>query len=205
MKHFRNTKKGMTLVEILIATAILVLIMIGISRFQRDIFFLNSSTQNNLSAQMEGRKVLRILVAELRSANRSSLGAYPIVTAGTSTLTFYSNIDSDAYFERLRYFVDGTKLKRGVIKPSGNPLVYNSAQEDISTLINDLVVATTTPLFEYFSSTYIGTTTALVQPVNTQLVRLVRITLSIDKDPSRPPSPLIIRSQGMLRNLKDNQ
>jgi type II secretory pathway pseudopilin PulG len=203
-KGLKNNR-GMTLVEILVSTAILLFIGIAVAKFQRDIFFLNSTTQNSLSAQMDGRRILRTLVSEIRGANRSSLGAYPIVTAGTSTLIFYSNIDSDPYFERIRYFLQGTDLKRGVIKPTGSPLVYSSGQETITTLIRDVANGTSTPIFDYFPSTYAGTTTALLQPVNVTSIRLIRATIIIDKDVNRPPQPLIFTSQGTLRNLKDNQ
>ena len=206
MINKKNTKKyGMTLVEIIVSTGIMLLIGVGIATFQRDIFFLNSATQNSLSVQMDGRRILRTLIAELRSANRSSLGSYPIASAGTSTLIFYSNIDSDIYFERVRYFLQGKDLKRGVIKPAGNPLAYNTSAESVETIIRNVSNESTTPIFEYFSSTYAGTSTALTYPIDNLSVRLVRVTVHIDSDPNREPQALIMRSQAMLRNLKDNQ
>ncbi|OHB00051.1 MAG: hypothetical protein A3E93_02395 [Candidatus Zambryskibacteria bacterium RIFCSPHIGHO2_12_FULL_43_12b] len=197
--------RGFTLVEVLISVGIMVAIGFAIANFQTDLFSINTGVQNNLSAQLEGRKILRTVISELREASPSSLGAFPLAQAGTSTLTIYSNIDSDSYKERIRYFTVGNELRRGVLKPSGNPLVYNSANENVEVMIRNIINGTSTPIFEYFDENYTGTTTPLSQPVNVLSVRLVRITVIVDKDANRPPGAITITSQGMLRNLKSNQ
>ncbi|OHA89026.1 MAG: hypothetical protein A2741_02510 [Candidatus Zambryskibacteria bacterium RIFCSPHIGHO2_01_FULL_43_27] len=197
--------RGFTLVEVLISVGIMVAIGFAIANFQTDLFSINTGVQNNLSAQLEGRKILRTVISELREVSPSSLGAFPLAQAGTSTLTIYSNIDSDSYKERIRYFTVGNELRRGVLKPSGNPLVYNSANENVEVMIRNIINGTSTPIFEYFDENYTGTTTPLSQPVNVLSVRLVRITVIVDKDANRPPGAITITSQGMLRNLKSNQ
>jgi hypothetical protein len=210
MKYFKKINNsyffstGLTLVEVLVSLGILVFIGLGISTFGRDIFSLNSGLQNNLNAQFEGRKVLKTIITELRSASPSSLGSYPILQAGTSSLIFYSNIDADAYKERLRYFLDGTELKRGVIKPSGNPLTYSSGSEEVRTIINNVRNGTSTPVFLYFDSQYTGTSSPLSEPVSVTDIRLIKIDVMIDKDLNRHPGPINISSQGTLRNVKDN-
>ncbi len=200
----QNKKTGFTLVEILVSMAIFVMVGLAIANYGRDIFSINTNLQNNLTAQMDGRQVVKKLVAELRSASPSSLGSYPIETAGTSTLVFYSNVDSDVYKERIRYFLTGTTLKRGVIKPSGNPLTYPSGSETLSTIVRDIKVSTSTAIFEYFDGNYAGTTTPLTQPVTISSVRLIRTTIVIEADANKSPNPITITSQAMLRNLKDN-
>ena len=199
-----NTKKGMTAVEIIVSVSIFIMIFLIISNFNRDIFFLNSNLQSNMNAQFYARKVIRTMVMQLRSASPSSLGSYPIAQAGTSSLIFYSNIDGDAYKERIRYFLQGTDFKIGIIKPSGSPLTYNPAQETVTTLIRD-VAPTTTPIFDYYAETYAGTSTALTLPIDILSIRLIRATLTIDQDVKRLPSAVTATSQVMLRNLKGNQ
>ena len=44
-------------------------------------------------------------------------------------------------------------------------------------------------MFRYYDTNYDGTTGALPEPINISAVRLVKITLVIDKDPSALPSP----------------
>lgn len=196
-------KRGFTLVEIIIAAGIFVAISIIIGNFGRDIFFFNSDLNSSLSVQFDARQVLRKLISELRSTSPSSLGAYPIALASTSTLTFFSNIDDDSLKEQVRYFLQGSELRRGVTKPSGSPLTYNPGNEIISTVTHD-VVNGVIPIFDYFSNNYAGTSSPLSLPVDTLSVRLVRVTLILDKDPNRPPTPITVTTQVMLRNLKDN-
>jgi type II secretory pathway pseudopilin PulG len=204
---FTHTPKiwvcGFSLVEIVVVMAIATAIFLAVFNFGTSIFSFNSDAQKNLSAQSDARRVLKNIVKELRSASPSSLGSYPITLAGTSTLTFFVNLDSDAYKEQVRYFLSGKELKRGVVKPSGSPLTYNPANEQMSTLVRDINNGATA-IFDYFDSSYTGTSTPLTTPVQISKIRLIRITLKIEKDPNKSLGPIIVTSQVFLRNLKDN-
>ena len=61
-----------------------------------------------------------------------------------------------------------------------------------------------TPIFDYYDTNYDGTTAPLAQPVSAIAVRLVKITLIIDKNSLRPPAPITMTTQVSMRNLKDN-
>jgi prepilin-type N-terminal cleavage/methylation domain-containing protein len=196
-------KKGFSLAEIIIVTAVAAAIFMAVFNFGDSIFSFNSNAQKSLSAQSDGRRILKNITKELRSASPSSVGSYPIMAAGTSSLTFFVNLDSDAYKEQVRYFLQGSELKKGTIKPSGSPLVYNPADEQVVTLIRD-VYNGASPIFEYFDSSYTGTSTPLSLPVQITRIRLVRITVKIEKDINKSLGPIIIESQVFLRNLKDN-
>ena len=200
----KNLKKGMTLTEIIIATAIFGVIAVALGNFGSSIFTFNSNAQSNLSAQSGGRRLLKTMVAELRSMSPSSLGAYPVAQASNSSITFFSDLDDDALKERIRYFLQGKTLMRGVIKPVGNPLTYNPANENLEQLVTD-VVNGATPIFEYFDQNYTGESAALPEPIQVTNVRLVRITLLLDKDQRETgQGPIMVTSQVTLRNLKDN-
>jgi len=203
MNH-QLSSKAFTLVETLVSLGIIAVITLAITAFERDIFSLNSSLQNNLTAQLDARKVLRTAIAELRSASPSSSGAYPLAQVGTSSLIFYSNIDGDAPKEKLRYFLQNSTLMRGVTEPTGVPIVYNPSVEKLDIVIRNVVSSASTPIFEYFDKNFYGTTTPLTQPVDPLAVRLVRITVVIDRDPNRSPTNITVTTQGTLRNLKDN-
>lgn len=195
--------KGFSLAEIVIVVAIAAAIFMAVFNFGQSIFSFNSNAQKNLSAQSDGRRVLKNIVKELRSTSPSSLGSYSITQAGTSTLTFFVNLDSDAYKEQVRYFLSGNELKKGVIKPSGSPLTYNPTNEQVIILVRDINNGNT-PIFEYFDANYAGTSTPLTQPVQVTKIRMVRIILKIEKDPNKSLGPIIVTSQVFLRNLKDN-
>ena len=206
MINFRNIKKynGFSLAEVIISIAVGGAILIAIFNFSNSIFLFNSTSQENLSAQSDGRRVLKTMAKELRSTSPSSLGSYPVSQAGTSSITFFSNIDNDSHKEQVRYFLQNGSLKKGVINPTGTPLVYNSANESILTLITNVRNSTSTPIFQYFDSNYAGTSTPLASPVPVTSVRFVKINVEIDKYPNRSLGPVIVTTQVFLRNLKDN-
>ena len=189
--------------EVLFSIFILTLIGLAVSSFAKDIFSLNRITSDSLTAQDETRRALKTMSAEIRTASPSSLGAYALAQSATSSFTFYSNIDGDSFKERVRYFLDGTTLKKGVIKPIGTPLTYSPANEVISELIPGVANATTS-IFSYYDKNYDGTTQALIEPIDIATVRLVKITIVVDKDPQTPPGPMTLTTQISIRNLKDN-
>ena len=172
----------MTIIEILVAVGILGLIMVSIGSFQTDIFNYNKFSEDSLSGIQDARSILRVMVKELRSTSPSS----------------------DGLKEKIRYFIENKTLKRGSIKPSGNPLTYNNVNEKFSTLAYNIVSATSTALFEFFDDNYAGTSTPLIYPISVTDIQLVRINLLIDADPIKLPELKTYTSQVSLRNLKDN-
>lgn len=191
------------MVEILVAVFITSLIVVAVGAFQRDVLYLNDVIQSGLTSQNDARKIIRPMVDEVRSASESSLGSYPLAVTASSTFAFYSDIDNDSLKEKVRYFLDNGDFKKGVIKPSGNPLTYNSSNEKIIEVVHDVI---NTDIFTYFNSSYDGTSssTPIAQPVSPAVVRLVKIELIVDKDPKRSPAPITVGTQMSIRNLKDN-
>ncbi|OHA92607.1 MAG: hypothetical protein A3H52_01985 [Candidatus Zambryskibacteria bacterium RIFCSPLOWO2_02_FULL_39_26] len=204
MSKKSNFTDGFTIIEVIISVFILSLIVVSAATFQRDVFSLNFFLQGSLNAQLDARHVVKIMVAELRKASPSALGAYPIALASSTAITFYSDVDSDGVKDRVRYFLSGSTIKRGVLAPSGSPLAYVDANEELTILISGFVSSSTLPLFQYYGATYTGASPPLSLPVDTSSVRLIKITVIIDTDPVHSPAPIIVTSQVNLRNLKDN-
>jgi prepilin-type N-terminal cleavage/methylation domain-containing protein len=197
-------KKGMTLAEIIVAIGILGLIMVAVSNFQKDVLLNNRYGQDSLTGIQDSRVILRTIVRELRGASQSNNGAFPILSVATNTMAFFSDTNSDGLKEQIRYFLSGSKLQKGIIKPTGNPLVYSSSSEVITTLADNIRNSSSTPLFRYYNSSYSGTEASLSYPITLSNIHLVRIDLSIDVNPSRSPLPRTYSTQVSLRNLKDN-
>ncbi|MBM3261104.1 prepilin-type N-terminal cleavage/methylation domain-containing protein [Candidatus Kaiserbacteria bacterium] len=203
-KIYRNTRSGISLIEVMISVAIISIVASVAVILLKDTYSLNRMISGSLTAQGEGRRAIKMMSAEIRVASPSNLGAYAIAQAATSSITFYSNVDGDSYKEQVRYFLQGTTLKKGVIKPSGTPLAYGAAQEQISEVVHDVSASSTAPIFSYYNEDYDGTTAPLASPVNIAAVRLVKVMIIIDKDPQKSPGPLILTTQISMRNLKDN-
>jgi len=204
LKKLKKKNGGYSIIELIIAVSILTMIIGAYGAFQADVFSLNRLIQTGLNNQYEAKKIIRPFANEVRGASFSSQGSYPIAEAATSTLTFYSNIDSDSYVEKIRYFLEGKTFKKGITKPSGSPLAYNQNNEQISQIVHDVVPA---QIFYYYDSGYNGTslTAPLAFPVTPAEVRLIKVILKIDSDPNNKPYAIEVETQVSIRNLKDNR
>jgi prepilin-type N-terminal cleavage/methylation domain-containing protein len=199
-----KNNKGFSLAEIVIVVGILGMIMLAIGAFQRDIFVNTKFAQDSLSTTQDSRNILRMMVRELRTASSGNDGSYPLISAASSTVSFYSDVDADGLKDKVRYFLATTTLKKGLIKPTGSPLSYVATNEVFSILAYNLKNSSSTPLFEYYDNAYAGTSSPLTQPVVISNVRLVKINLMVDVDPNKSPNVRTYTSQVNLRNLKDN-
>jgi prepilin-type N-terminal cleavage/methylation domain-containing protein len=201
-----NLKRGMTLTEILVSVAIIALISVAIGSFQRNVFVYSNNASASITTAQDARAIVRTMVAELRSAAPSANGAYAITQAGTSTITFFSDVDGNGIPDQVRYFANGTKLYRGLVVPTGSPLVYSTSTEKLSLLAPNLRNIASTSIFTYYDGTYDGTssTTALSSPIQVTSVRLVKISLILDVDQNNLPVSRTYTTQVTLRNLKDN-
>lgn len=202
MKHTH----GFTVVEFLAGFGIAALVTVAASTLLIYASRYNGVIWNQLSAQSEGRKVIQTMVDDIRKAESSSIGGYPIQSASSTEFIFFSNIDDDLYRERIRYTLkhDYT-IQKGVIKPSGTPLQYLSANETTTTLAhfvkNDL---SNIPLFSYYTSAYMGTSTPMPKPVTTTLIRVVKVQIELEKDPNKTPVAFRVEGVAHIRNLKEN-
>lgn len=208
MKFFRYLKSiknnsGFTLIEVLIAAAVFSVIILAISSI---IISYNKTTDLmavQLALQGEGRNALSQMVNDLRRTNGGSNGAYAIDSATDNSLIFYSNIDTDTYFEKVEYFISGNELRKSVTKPSGNPLVYNPASKT-TIVLSRKIANNITPLFSYYDSTYEGSGSSLMLPVDVTAIRFIKVNLVLDNNPAAPVSPLNMEAKVAIRNLKDN-
>ena len=199
-----KSSAGFTLIELLVAMGIFVLIAMAASWIMIRGFRYNGIIWEQLQSQNDGRRVVQNVVDDLRKAEESSVGGYPIATAGDYNLIFYANIDGDSMRERLHYWLDGTTVKQGILKPSGSPLSY-SGVEDVVEIAHYVVnIEESSPLFVYYDESFTGTENALAQPVDIPDIRVIKVQLELEKDPTETPVPLHIESMVQVRNLKEN-
>jgi len=190
--------------EVLVALGIFALISVAVGWIFTTSLRSTNTIWEQLATQNDGRAALQQFVDDVRRAETSSIGSYPIASATTTEFTFYANIDNDSSREKVRFFLDGTDLKKGVVKPSGEPLNYDGAESIVT--VAEAVVNTShgIPLFEYYDDTYPVTSTPLTMPDELTDIRAVRIQLELEKDPDKTPVPLHVESVVSIRNLKDN-
>lgn len=194
---------GVSLIELIVVIGIAALlggVVLTLNYDQLRFFHL---AQARSEIENSTRLALGRTVKTIRDAQPTANGGYPIVTAGTQTLTFYANVDADADIEEVRFFLNGTLLQRGVIQPVGLPATYPAGNEVVTTITTN-VQNGAAPVFEYFDKNYLGSGAPLAQPVTLADLRLVRLTLVVDATPTQPPPASTLTTYVQLRNLKDN-
>lgn len=155
----------------------------------------------------ETKRAMRVSSKEIREAADGDNGAYPVELADDYIVIFYSDIDRDTITERVRYFLEGEILKKGVTKSSGFPLIYNPAGEIITPIAYHLVnYARGVPAFKYYNGDYPGdaVNNPLATPADLQEMRLVEFNFIVNINPYKPPDDLFLNTFILLRNLKDN-
>ncbi len=196
------------MIELVIALGIISLIGLAIVSFQIGLIRNTSTMQTTLSAQLQVRKTFQSFVAEVRTAERANGGAFSLLEVGTSTFTFFANIDQDSDVERVRYYVgtstvaSTTIFYKEIVHPTGS--VYAHAQSQTAQVVTNIAFSTSTPIFQYYDSNYAGTSTPLTFPVTNSSVRLVSLTLPLDVNGPRYSAVQTFTTQVAIRNLKDN-
>jgi type II secretory pathway pseudopilin PulG len=192
---------GLTIIETLITIAITAIVILVLTSSILFFYRSNTYTVEQSFAINSARKGIEFMVRDMREATYSDEGAYPVISIGDYTFSFYSDVDRDASVERIRYFVEGTNLKKGVTNSSGDPPKYNDIDEIIS-LVSEAVrnVEQATPVFDYFDKT--GAQITDFGKVTD--VAFVRVNVVVNVNPSRAPNEFLLRSSATLRNLKTN-
>ena len=185
--------------EVLIAMGILSGVVLAVGIFGFDVYDFGIFLGENLTSQQELQITLRVMISEIRATAQSASGAYLIESASQNSIVFYSDTDGDGLTEKIRYFLDGNILKKGVIKPSGSPPSY-SGSEKITEEVHNIYSAAGN-IFAYHDSNYTGIQAALTFPVNIPSIRLVKVNLTVDPNPADISSRVNFSTSVNIRNL----
>src|SRR3989344_6609897 len=113
--HQRKHMAGFTLVETIVFIAIFTLALLAVTSAITYFYQTNRYLLQQAVAVTNARAGVEHLVRDLREAAFSDDGTYVLVGAATSTVTFYSDVDRDNSVEKIRYFLDNSMFKRGII------------------------------------------------------------------------------------------
>lgn len=191
---------GFTLMEIVISIAILAVVIGVIVVLLADVASFGTFMAQGLATQQEINQTFQSMIPEVRSINPSNIGSYPIEQASADSFIFYSDYDGDGLFERIRYFISGDILKRGIIEPSGNPLLYNPANEQVDDMVKNLIPGAA--VFAYYDQNYSGAESQMTDPLDISAIRVIRVTISAkDKAQNVPLTQTLFLTP---RNLRSN-
>jgi len=204
MKSELGISHGLTLIETLVTIFIFTLIMGVVVGFIIMAYQVHGYTWQQSMAIDEARKGIETMVKEIREAKSGADGSYPIEKAEDFQFIFYSDIDQDLAVERVRYFLQGTDFKKGVIDPTGWPIEYDSENEEIF-ILSKYVRNEATPVFTYYNKDWPGDiiNNPLPTPARLKETKLMEVYLRVNVDPNRPPQNFDLESFVQIRNLKE--
>lgn len=193
-KHTR----GMTLLETLVWVSVTSMLLLAIVQSVQYFYRTNTYAVEQGMAITSGQRGVEDMVQIIREAAYSSNGAWPVISMSTSSFAFYADIDSDPFVERIRFFLQGNSLMRGIIDPSGDPPVYTNPEQLSSISDNVRNTEQSQLLFKYYDKNG----TLMTDMSKIAEVRFVEVTVVVNINPYRLPNQFTLRSNAALRNLK---
>lgn len=194
MKKY-NRKNGMSLIEIMFTITIGFLILLVINDFIAKGFKSITISSEKEDAIEHARIALESMTKEIRGANSSEKGDYPINTIEEQNFIYYTDIDRDGQTEKVRYYLDkgDNKLKMVTYKP-GDLNNYDTIGE--TSILAEYVNNNNERIFSYYNSS--GNETDEINRIG-----LIKILLKINITPNRLPDDYEIETDVQFRNLKD--
>ena len=196
--------KGFSLVEVIIFAAITASLIFVVSSLTGNVANIENFVNQKLQSRSSLEQTFQMLVTEIRSAGPSSNGSYQIELASTSSLVFFSDIDQDGIFERVRYTLGTSTISKGFVEPIGNPLVYATSSEVMKDVMTDVIVSTSTSLFSYFDSAYTGSQASMASPIDVSKIRVVKMSVYVDINPGKTPKAVFFSDTVTIRNSRSN-
>jgi type II secretory pathway pseudopilin PulG len=206
MRQKNKNNSGMTIVEMMVAIAILVVAMAGFTLLFLRSWKVNSYTIEMGQASFSASQGVNTVVGYVRKVRQADNGSYPISLAKEQELVVFSDYDKDGITERLHFYLQNEQIKMGVANPTNTiPKIYPTDDEQTNILANNIVNTISEPIFYYYNNNYPGdaVNNPLGSPVNISTVRLIKIFLKVNIDPARNTNDIEMQSFVELRNLND--
>ncbi len=194
----------MTILEVFISISIFIIVLIGLFGLIFGAYRAHYHTIQQAQAITEARNGVEIMIKEIREAMPGDDGSYIIEKADDYEFIFFGDVDKDNDTERVRYFIDGSDFKKGVINPTGSPVSYITDPVDPLYLEDVTIISrfvrNLPPIFHYFG----GDMSELPAPARLMDTKLMRLYIVINVDPNQSPNDFILENDVQLRNLKNN-
>ena len=190
----------MTLVEVIVVSALFALLMAGVAESIYVIYNSNAYAIAQAAQIDYARRGMHTLVSDMREMTYSDNGAFPLVTMKPNEIGFYSDIDHDNSVEYVQYKYDAasTTFEKMVYNATGTPATYPTTPDQTYTLSsyvqNEL---TSTSTFFYYDKNG----DQLTSSSSIADVRYITAQIIVNVDPVRDPGEFLITGSAALRNL----
>jgi prepilin-type N-terminal cleavage/methylation domain-containing protein len=194
----RYSLRGLSFIEMLVTISIFGLIMVAIVNSVLTFYRANTSSIEQEFQVDNARKGVDVMVKDLREASYGDDGSYPVQTMASTTIIFYSDVDTDTSIERVKYQLIGNTLYRNITNSSGSPLTYTGL--GATTTVSGYVRNTSdgTAVFHYFNAS----NTEITDPSLVATVVSVTVTLAVDITQKHTPGEFTLKGSATLRNLR---
>lgn len=200
-----QANSGFTLVEMVVSVFIISVIVTIIFSLQNFIITQQEFTIGSYLTVETANSAMQTLEKEIKNSRPGDNGAHLFELANDQELIFYSNADRDDDIEKIRYFLDGTSLKKTITNPTTYPITYPASNESTITL-NEFIRNDTLPIFTYYNSDWPSDTTnnPLQQTSRLSQTRLIGIHLIVNSNANYQEANHELKSYVQIRTLKDN-
>lgn len=201
-QNYSQSEQGFTLIEVLVASAILVILAFGFLAMQYIIGQNQVSVWRDYLSIESANSILSNIAKELRDARQSSTGTYLLEIADDDEIVFYSDIDYDGDIERVHYVLSGNVLTKGIVEPTGEPVSYPLESEK-TRIITDIVRNEDNKIFFYFNSDWPQDTINNPLTQDTRISDTVQMKIYIKTNPkgNNSKQDYILETEVRLRNI----
>lgn len=187
-----KNQNGFTLIETLVLILVFSLAMGAITSF---VYYAYRSSEYDFQqsqAIRNARQGIETMVREIREAQPADNGSYILEKADDQEFIFYSDIDKDTKVERVRYFLEDSIFKKGIVEPTGAPPVYDLDTETIS-ILSSYVCNDDLSIFTYYNGDWPGDEINNPLPTPTRLkeTKLIHVYIVFEYDLQVPVIRLI--------------
>ncbi len=196
-------KKGMTVIELTMAMAILVIITgiasIALIRVYASNEYIIKQGLNTSNLQI----AISSFTKNIREARQSDAGDYLIFSGDDFNFKFFSDIDNDGIVEKNHYFLENEYLKLGISKPNGFPPQYPTNNQEVKIIGSNILNNSEEPIFYYYDGENLSDleNNPLATPITPNNVSLIQLHLIANVDPEKNPNGMNLKTLIRPRNI----
>ena len=191
--------RGFTFIEMIVVIFITGLVGVAINTMIVTFYKQNAYLIQETTAIDSAHRGLTTSFVDLREASYGDDGSYPLQSVGTSSITFFSDIDGNGSVDKIRLYLQNGTFYRGVTLSTSSPPTYVGQAEATTTIATYVRNSSTTPLFRYYDDNGVELSSTTIPLA---LVRSIATSVMVDLNPLRAPDVLILQETATLRNLR---
>lgn len=195
------SKKGFTLMEIVVVIGITGIVMAMISTLLTDSFRMQRVAVEKASVGEECQRALSEIEKDMISMIEGENGAFPLALAENNQIIFYSDTDLDGVIEKIRISKNSKIITKEVFEPI-NEIYPENATSTIN-ISSHFSQDAGDDIFAYFGSDFSGTENPMIDPISESDVRVAKISMICALEENiAPNSKIVFSTLVKLRNLK---